>query len=140
MIPPKASAARNGTRRPLLNISITERITVVVLYFRFQESPGKPFRLVVVFGTLPEARPRDPRRAMAPKKLAVFILAGNFVNQKILQRYRFFFHTEHFGDVRDLARTIAQARRLHDDVNRPADHLAHGLDPKSVAAPRERRF
>src|SRR6185312_9920947 len=140
MIPPKASAARNGTRRPLLNISITERITVVVLYFRFQESPGKPFRLVVVFGTLPEARPRDPRRAMAPKKLAVFILAGNFVNQKILQRDRFFFHTEHFGDVRNLARTIAQTRRLHDDVNRPADHLTNSLDRKRITTLHDHRF
>ena len=39
---------------------------------------------------------------MTPGDLAVGIFAGDFEHNDVLQRNRIFFHTEHFGDVRDL--------------------------------------
>src|SRR5690606_28785190 len=44
------------------------------------------------------------------------------------------FGAEHLGDVGDAARAVAQARRLDDDVDRAADHVADGLGLQAEAA------
>src|SRR5258707_15725088 len=69
----------------------------------------------------------DAGRLDSPDDLAVFerllleqehILEGDFVP----------FHTLHFGDVGHLARAVAHAALLDDNVDRRADLLADGAD------------
>ena len=47
---------------------------------------------------------------------------------------------EHFADVGDAARAVAQARRLHDHVDRGDDHLAQRLRGQREAAHGDHRF
>src|SRR5690606_16680376 len=50
-----------------------------------------------------------------------------FKEEQILHGDDFAFHAGDFGDMRDFARTVAQALYLYDDVDRGCDLLAHGF-------------
>src|ERR1700704_4404727 len=90
------------------------------------ERGGEVLVLAVIARTVPKARAADSGRVVAPDQLAVRILAQEIEQEQILGDDDVAFQAHHLGDVRDAARTVAQARRLDDDVDRRADHLADG--------------
>ena len=47
---------------------------------------------------------------------------------------------DHLGDVGDAAGAVAQARGLHDHVDRSAQHLANGARRQRITAHRDHRF
>ena len=84
------------------------------------ERGGQPLFLAVVARAIPELRPADAGRAVRPIRLPLRVLAGHLVDEQVLRDDDVAFHADHFGDVGDLARAVAQARRLHHDVDRGA--------------------
>src|SRR5436190_13475544 len=90
------------------------------------ERSRKPLFFAVISRPFPEPRTSDPGRAVPPDDLAVRVFADHVVQEYILGDDGVAFHTHHLGDVGDAARAVAQARGLHDDVDRGADHLADG--------------
>src|SRR5256714_6002526 len=95
---------------------------------------GKPLLLAVVARAFPEARPSDAGRAVAADDLAVGVLADHVVEEDVLGDDGVAFHAHHLGDVGDAARSVAQPRRLDDDVDRGADHFADGAGGQREAA------
>jgi hypothetical protein len=82
----------------------------------------------------------DRRWSGAADDLAVRVLALHVIDHQILGDDHVPFHAEHLGDVGDAARTVAQARRLDDDVDRTDDDLANGLLRQGEAAHRDHGF
>src|SRR5262245_25887554 len=68
------------------------------------------------------------------------VFALDLVDEQVLGDDYVAFHAHHFGDVGDLARAIAQARGLHDDVDRTGDHLADGARGQRITAHGDHRF
>src|SRR5688572_14708765 len=83
---------------------------------------------------------RGGERLGEPELLAVGVLAGDFVDDEVLQRDDLVLHAEHLGDVGHLARAVAQARGLDDDVDRADDHFANRAHGQRVAAHHDHRF
>ena len=71
---------------------------------------------------------------------AVGILAGHVVDKQVLGDDDVALHAHHLGDMGDPARAVAQARGLHHDVDRAADHLADGARGQRIAAHGDHRF
>jgi hypothetical protein len=82
----------------------------------------------------------DPGRHVPADDLAVGVFAFDLVTHQILGDDHVAFHPDHFGDVGNAARTVAQACRLDDDVDRAGDDLAHGLGRQREAAHGDHRF
>src|SRR5262245_9885697 len=121
--PPTAVAARKPNARFCMFMA---RLSCIRLYFSGIEGCGQPLLLVVVPRTFPEFRAADAGRAMLADDLATGVLADQVVEEDVLGDDGVAFHAHHLGDVGDAARTVAQARRLDDDVDRRADHFANG--------------
>src|SRR5689334_3830711 len=90
-------------------------------------------RFTVILGALPKAWPGDARRSVHARDLVVGVLAGDVENDQILQGDHVTLHADHLGDMRDLAGAVAQARGLHDNVDRAGDHFADGFDGECIA-------
>jgi hypothetical protein len=104
------------------------------------ERGGEMLLLAVVARPLPEARTADPGRAVPPDQLAGRILAKQIVDEQVLGDDHVAFEAHHLGDVCDLARAVAQARRLDHHVDRGADHLADGARGQREPAHGDHRF
>src|SRR5499426_4489021 len=104
------------------------------------ERGGEPPLLAVVARAVPELRPADAGRTVASDQLSLGVLAQHLVDEHVLGDDDVAFHAHHLGDVGNAARAVAQARRLHDDVNRGADHFANGLRRQRIAAHGDHRF
>src|SRR5204863_8048179 len=89
------------------------------------ERGTKPLLVAEITRTFPETRAADSGRAVPADQLAIRVLAQHFVDEDVLRDDDVAFHPHHFGDVRDAARAVTQARRLDHDVDRRADHLAN---------------
>ncbi len=100
----------------------------------------EPCLLAEIACPVPESRPADAGGAVPPDDAAVRVLADDLVDEQILGDDDVTFHAEHFGDVRDAAGAVAQARRLHDHVDRRDDHLAQRLRRQREAAHGDHRF
>src|SRR5215217_6515297 len=100
------------------------------------ERRREPPFLTIIASTLSHLRPADSGRAMTPDEPAVRVFAEDLVDEKILRRDDVAFHPENFGDVSDAARSVTQARSLHDDVDRRAHHLLDRLRWEAEAAHR----
>src|SRR5262249_51869384 len=72
----------------------------------------QPLLLAEIAGALPELRTTDAGRAMMPDQVAVGVLAGDVVDEKVLGDDHITLQAHHFGDVGDAPRAVAQARRL----------------------------
>src|SRR5216683_6634460 len=81
------------------------------------ESGGEPLLFAIVLRALPEMRASDSRPAMLAGQPAATVFAENVVDQQVLRRGDFSFHTENLGDVGDPARPVAQPLRLNDHVD-----------------------
>ena len=77
----------------------------------------------------------QPREAQLPQRFDLSdrrapqqrVLAEDVVDENILRGDDVTFRADHFRHVSDAARAVAQASRLHDDVDRIGDHLADRL-------------
>src|SRR5258705_1770 len=100
-----------------------------------RESPASEMRSYTgtSLSSFREPRLADTGRAVAADQLAVRVFAEHLVDKHVLRDDDVAFHPQHLGDVGDAARAVAQARRLHDHVDRGADHLADGLRGQRVA-------
>src|SRR5437899_3047578 len=94
--------------------------------FRGVERRREALLLAVVARAIPEFRSADAGRAVAADDVAVGVLALHLIEEDVLGDYHVAFHAYHFRDVGDASGAFAQAGRLHDDVDRSADHLADG--------------
>src|SRR5262249_38271041 len=79
-------------------------------------------------------------RAVLTHEVPVRVLPEDVVEEHVLRHDHFAFHAEHFGDVGYATRTVAQTRRLDDDVDRGGDHFADGARGQRVAAHGDHRF
>src|ERR671913_848233 len=79
--------------------------------------------LAVVARALPEPRPADAGRAVAPDQLAARILADDVVEHEVLRDDHVAFHAHHLCDVRDAAGTVPPGRRRDKEVPPGADHF-----------------
>ena len=104
------------------------------------ERRGQPLLLAVVARPLPEPRPADAGRAMPADEVAVGVLAQQIVEEDVLGDDDVAFHSDHLGDVGDAARAVAQARDLHDHVDRSAQHLANGAGRQRITAHGDHRL
>ena len=77
---------------------------------------------------------------MPSQQTAGGIFADDVIEEEILSDDHFAFHAEHFGDVCDPARTVAQAGRLDDHVDRRDDHVADCPGGQRKAAHGDHRF
>jgi hypothetical protein len=66
-------------------------------------------------------------RAIFADDLAVRILGKIFELEQLLRHDHVAFHADHFGDVGDAARAVAQALHLHDQIDRIGDLLGDGF-------------
>src|SRR5919108_5184069 len=89
-----------------------------------------------ILSLVPERR-AQPGELVAADDAAGGVFALDLVDEEVLEGDHVAFHADDLGDVGDLARAIAQARRLDDHVDRAGDLLAHGLGGGGVAAPRD---
>src|SRR5688572_25592473 len=69
-----------------------------------------------ILGLVPERR-TQAGEFMAADDAAGSVLALDLVDEEVLQGDHVAFHADDLGDVSDLARTVAQARRLDDHVD-----------------------
>src|SRR6478752_5671875 len=104
------------------------------------ERRREPFLFAEIACAFPESRPADTGRPVPSDDLAVGVFADHVVQEHVLRDDGVAFHAHHLGDVGDAARTVAQARGLHDDVDRGADHLADGARGQREAAHRNHGF
>src|SRR5436309_2670185 len=58
----------------------------------------------------------DARSPETPGYFAGFRDPGFLEQENVLQRDHVLLHPDHFGDVRDPARTVAESRHLHEEV------------------------
>ena len=103
--------------------------------FDFSSASTRLALLVEVLGALGELRLGDTGRAVAAEQVAVLVLAEDVVEEDVLGDDGIAFHPEHFGDVGDAARTVAETGGLHDDVDRGDDHLADGAARAASSRP-----
>src|SRR5713226_734764 len=68
----------------------------------------------------------DAGRAEPARDPSGFGEAGLFEHKNVLHGDQVALHAHAFGDVRDAAGTVAEARHLHEHVDSRADLLAHG--------------
>src|SRR5829696_2468239 len=108
--------------------------------FHGVEGGGEPLLLAIVARPLPEARAPDSSRPVPADELAGGVLADDVVEDEVLRDDDVAFHAHHLGDVGDAARAVAQARRLYDDVDGGADHLADRPRRQREAAHGDHRF
>ena len=101
---------------------------------------GQALIFIVVACLFIEIRPRDPGAPMSSVDPAVRIFTNQVIDKEILQRHDLAFDADHFGDVGDLARAVAHARGLNNDVNRGGDHFPDGLAWEIVAAHQDHAF
>src|SRR5206468_7336243 len=120
--PPMAVAARNASASACMLMDSSR----ILDDFGGVERGRKPLLFGGIPRALPEPRTSDPGRAVPRDDLAVRVFADHVVQEYILGDDGVAFYTHHLGDVGDAARAVAQARGLHDDVDRGADHLADG--------------
>src|SRR6202171_6266790 len=116
--------------------SLTQRL----FGFGSVESGGEALLFAEIARAIPEPRLADSGRAVLADDVAVLILAEEIVDEQILRNDDVAFHAHHFGDVGDAPRAVAQARGLHDDVDRGYHHLADGTRGQLEAAHRDHRF
>ena len=62
-----------------------------------------------------------------PGHLARFRDAGLLEQEDVLQRDDVLLHPDHFGDVRDAARAVAEARDLHEQI-RPREAICWRME------------
>src|SRR5579872_3317169 len=133
--PPRATATKPAKRSGL---AVTRRAPCLAasrgLHFRRVERRREALLLAVIARALPETRPADAGRAVTAFQLALRVLAQELVEEKVLRDDDVSFHAHHFGDVRNAARAVAQARSLDDHVDGGDDHLADGAGRQGVAA------
>src|SRR4051812_4565931 len=86
----------------------------------------EPLFFAVVACPLPEARTTDAGGAVSADDVAVGIFARHVIDEDVLGDDDVAFHAQHLGDVGDAAGAVAQARRLHHNVDRTAQHFANG--------------
>src|SRR5271167_4675108 len=82
------------------------------------ERRGESLLFTKVTSAIPESRLTDSSRAVAADKLTVLVFPKQIVNKKILRDDGIPFHTEHLGNMRDAARTVAKTGGLDDYVDR----------------------
>src|SRR5581483_2226262 len=119
--PPTAKAARKNMASVWTGICLNPRRFGDCL--RGVERVGEPRLFAVIARTLPEARPADAGRAMPAEEIALRVFAGQIVHKQVLRNDDVAFHSHDFSDVRDLARSVAQARRLNNHVDGSTDHF-----------------
>src|SRR5262245_16584635 len=132
--PPTATAARMNNEIFCMVVLPASAPARLVRYFRGIERGGEPLLLAVVARPIPEARAADTGRAMLADDVALRVLTGHVVDENVLGDDDVAFHADDLGDVGDAARSVAQARGLHDDVDRPAQHFPDRARGKRIAA------
>src|SRR5271169_6637358 len=88
------------------------------------EGGGETLIFAEIARAIPKARLADSGRAVLADDTAVLILADEVVDEQILRDDDVALHAHHLGNVGDATRAVAQARGLHDDVDRGDHHLA----------------
>ena len=83
---------------------------------------------------LGELRLGDTGRTVLAHQHAVAVFAHDVIDEDVLGDDDVALHAQHFGNVGDATRAVAQTRGLHDDVDRGHDHFADGAARKGVAA------
>src|ERR1043166_573201 len=138
-MPPAASVPRENMASICIDMAASglERF---VDYFGGVERGGEALLLAVIAGAVPEPRPADAGRAMAADQLALGVLADHLIKEQVLGDDDVALHPHHFGEMGDAARTVAQARGLHDHVDRGAYHFADGFRRQREAAHGDHRF
>src|SRR5436190_24098771 len=116
-MPPVATVARKNRASFCMAMPFITASRRVRLFGGVERNREALF-LAVIAGALPEARPADAGRTMLADQVALLVLAQEVVDEQVLGDDHVAFETHHLGDVRDLARAVAQARRLDDDVDR----------------------
>src|SRR2546421_5877467 len=89
---------------------------------------------------VPEGRTGDAGTDMAPAYLARIVLTLDFIGEQVLRDDDVAFAANHFRDIGDAPRAVAQTLCLHDDVHGADDHLANGLGGQRKAAHGDERF
>jgi hypothetical protein len=90
--------------------------------------------------TIPEGGARDAGSDVAAAYLARLVLTFDFIGEQVLRDNDVAFGADHFGDIGDAPRTVAQTLSLHDDVHGADDHLANGLGGQGISAHGDERF
>ena len=109
LISKKTMAATESAASSNSPTSISSLLSMGIARFAVRLGGSERLRqassFAVILGALPEARAGDARRSMRARDFAVGSL----------------------GDMRDFAGAIAQARGLHDNVDRADDHFTDGF-------------
>src|SRR5213075_424378 len=113
---PTDTMTRASSRTPTAP-RIMGSIDASLLINVFSHDIGQLAFLAEILGLVPECR-AQPRELVAADDAAGGILALDLVDEEVLQRDDVAFHADDLGHMRDLARAVAQARRLDDDVDR----------------------
>src|SRR5476649_1230799 len=139
--PPIASVTSENT-----TIVCNSNTAMALLFFQRAwlvggiERCGEPLFLAVISCPIPETRPSNASRTMLTDQFSVGVLACHLVDEQVLRNDDIAFHADHFGNVRDLARAVAQASSLDHDIDRGADHFANGAGGERKAAHGDHRF
>src|SRR5579875_1799709 len=133
-MPPNATAARKNIATVCIGMARASRAKRFVGRFGGIERPREALFFAVVTGAVPEPRPRYARGAVAAVDLPVRILAEDVKDEEILGNQNIAFHADDFRDVGDLARTVAQALAVDDNVDGGRNHRANRVHGKPIAA------
>src|SRR5580704_15171638 len=96
------------------------------------ECSSQPRLLAVIAGALPELRTADSGRLVPADEIAIGVFTDDLVGVEVLGNDDVAFHAHHLSDVRVAAGAIAQARGLHDDVDRGTKHFTDGARRQRV--------
>src|SRR5262245_27579499 len=123
------SASTSTPTAPMITGSRLARLSINFI----SHDVGQFAFLAEILGLVPEGR-AQPGELVPADDAAGGVLALDLVDEEVLQGDDVAFHADDLGHVGDLARAVAQARCLHDHVDRAGDLLAHGLGGQVVAA------
>src|SRR5882724_1517181 len=73
---------------------------------------------IVIAGAFPEVRTHDAGADVFALQPAGFVFAGDLISEQVLRDDDVAFGADHFGDLGDAARTVAQTFGLQNDVDR----------------------
>src|SRR5215813_13454709 len=108
-MPPTAAVARKNRASCCSGMAASPSpISVDARLFGGVERSGEALFLAVVARAFPEARSTDSGRAVTPQQLAVRVFAQQLEQEQILRDDDVAFQAHDLGDMRDLARAVAQ--------------------------------
>src|SRR5665811_888961 len=99
---------------------------MLVVYFAGRQGLGQTFVFIEITRLFVEVGPRNAGGAVTPRDTSVRVFPGDVIDVEILQRDHLTLEAQDLGHMGDLARAVAHAGRLDDDVDGRCDHLADG--------------